>query len=450
MKLRSRLLLITGAITMASTFAVGAFGADLAFRSELNRADLSIKSVFDAASTTNKDAVAAAVEDAMLRTIQVTVGLIDNGNEIVTLQGDDSLISTAPPATQMVLAEKRAVTIDAVHDYRLRSVSIENGSHILIAVDISAIQSARDANLALMFGFGLIAMLVALVLLWIAIRLDLKIVERLATAAQKISSGEREVHLPRAKGKSEVATLARALNEMIRSLESALEKEKSTQKAMQNFMGDASHELRTPLTVIKGYAELLATQGSKKDFRDKAVGRVRLEVERMEQLISDLLLLAELGETKDRDITEVNLSEMVSRAITDLASLDSKRKVEADIDTEVSVAGSEDQLQQLVNNVVSNIRRHTPKSAPVKASLKTSGKKVVLTFEDGGAGLSEDAYRRGIESFERFDAFASRQNGGSGLGMTIMRTIVRNHEGKIKLSASPELGGLRTEIQLPR
>ena len=450
MKLRSRLFLLTGSVTMASAITVGAFGTDLAFRSELNRADLSIASVFDAASTTDKDPITAAVEDAMLRTVQVNVALIDSSDEIVTLQGDESLISSPPPATQMLLAEKRAVTIDADSDYRLRSVSIENGTHILIAVDISTIQAARDGNLALMFGFALLSMMFALAILWIVIRLDLKIVERLAIAAQKISSGEREVRLPRVKGKSEVAALARALSEMIRSLESALETEKSTQKAMQNFMGDASHELRTPLTVIKGYAELLASQGSKKDFREKAVSRVRLEVARMEQLINDLLLLAELGETKDREITEVDLSAMLNQAISDLTSLDTKRKVDAEIEPGISLAGSEDHLQQLINNIVSNIRRHTPKSAPVRVSLKASGKKVTLVFEDGGPGLSEDAYRRGIESFERFDAFASRQNGGSGLGMTIMRTIVRNHEGKIKLSASRALGGLRTEIQFPR
>lgn len=450
MKLRTRLLLLTGAITMVSTLAVGAIGVDLAFRSELNRADASVASVFEAASAEDVDPIAAAVEDAMLRTVEVTVALIDITNDIVTLEGDDQLFSAVPPSTQMVLAEKKPVTIDATKDYRLLSVSIENGNHILIAVDISAMQAARDANLALIFSFGLAAMIVSLGLLWLAIRLDLRVVERLALSAQRISSGERDVHLPRVKGESEVATLAKSLSEMIRSLESALDKEKSTQKAMQNFMGDASHELRTPLTVIKGYAELLATQGSKKEFREKAVSRVRLEVQRMEQLISDLLLLAELGEAQLREATDVDLSDMVSRAVGDLASLDRKRKVTVNIQPNVVCKGFEDHLQQLVNNLVGNIRRHTPKNAPVVVSLKATGKKISLVFEDGGPGLSDELYSRGIDSFERFDAFASRQNGGSGLGMTIMRTIVRNHSGEIKLSASPTLGGLRSEIQLPR
>jgi signal transduction histidine kinase len=450
MKLRTRLLLLTGSITMVTTFAVGTIGADLAFRSELNRADASIASVFNASQVAGKDPIAAAVEDAMLRTVQVTVALLDNQNEVVTLQGDDALISTSPPAAELVLAEKRAVTIDAWHDYRLRSVSIDNGSHILVAVDISAIQAARDANLALMFSIGLGAMAISLALLWIVIRLDLRIVERLALAAKRISAGEQGVSLPRVKGKSEVASLAKSLGEMIRSLGQALEKEKSTQRAMQSFMGDASHELRTPLTVIKGYAELLASQGAKKEFRDKAIPRVRLEVERMEQLINDLLFLAELGETKERDQSEVNLSDMVDRAVNDLVALDAKRKISFEVAPDVTVIGSEEHLQQLVNNIFSNIRRHTPKTAEVRVELKSASKKATLVVEDGGPGLSEDAYRRGIESFERFDAFASRQNGGSGLGMTIMRTIVRNHEGKIKLSQSRALGGLRTEIQLPR
>ena len=72
----------------------------------------------------------------------------------------------------------------------------------------------------------------------------------------------------------------------------------------------------------------------------------------------------------------------------------------------------------------------------------------VLTIDDAGPGLTDEVYARGIEGFERFDAFASRQHGGTGLGMTIMRAIVAEHQGTMQLSRS-DLGGLRTEISLP-
>jgi K+-sensing histidine kinase KdpD len=102
-----------------------------------------------------------------------------------------------------------------------------------------------------------------------------------------------------------------------------------------------------------------------------------------------------------------------------------------------------------MHNVFSNIEKHTDARDAVRISLARSGKsKVKLVFEDAGPGLSEDQYDKGIEKFVRFDPFASRQNGSSGLGMTIIRAIVARHGGSVRLSKS-ELGGLKTEITMP-
>lgn len=450
MKLRTRLFAATALIITASTVAVGAAGYTSAYESEIERVDAAINSVFDAASASASNATSAAVEDASLRTVQVSVAILDSQEDVITIEGDDTLITKAPDAAKLILAEKKAVSINSDTQYRLRSYSEDGGTHLLIAADISAIESARIANLNWLFGFSLTAVLIALAVLWLVIRFDIRIVERLARDAKRIANGEEDVALPRTKGDSEVAQLSKSLGEMVHSLESAIRTERGAQQAMQSFMGDASHELRTPLTVIKGYAEMLGSQGAKKEFREKALQRITYEVVRMEQLINDLLLLAELGETRERPTAVVDLSEMVGYAVTDLKSLDTRRKVVFDIQPGVTIDGSAEHLQQMLNNIFSNIRRHTPKSAPVNVQLSATTKSIELVIEDGGAGLPEAAYNRGIDSFERFDAFASRQNGGSGLGMTIMRTIARQHHGTISLSKSKSLGGLRTEIKLPR
>jgi signal transduction histidine kinase len=116
----------------------------------------------------------------------------------------------------------------------------------------------------------------------------------------------------------------------------------------------------------------------------------------------------------------------------------------------LKVMGSGAHLHQLFSNLFGNIRKHTPVDAEVRVSLSSAGAdEVLLTVEDAGPGLPEHYYDDGVESFVRFDAFASRQQGSSGLGMTIMRTIVDQHGGRVRLSRS-DLGGLKTEIYLAR
>ena len=102
----------------------------------------------------------------------------------------------------------------------------------------------------------------------------------------------------------------------------------------------------------------------------------------------------------------------------------------------------------MIQNIFSNIRRHTPSSAPVLVELKSKGKEIHLRIEDGGPGLPEDAYNKASYEFERFDRSRSRDTGGSGLGLSIIAAIVKEHSGEISLSKS-SLGGLAIHIQLP-
>ena len=175
---------------------------------------------------------------------------------------------------------------------------------------------------------------------------------------------------------------------------------------------------------------------------------------RMQGLINDLLMLAELGEAKPVETGMVNLSTLVQAAVDDLKALQPKRKVSASIDANLNIAGSAEYLAQLVANLFGNLRRHTPDDAKVTVSLSTveatanTPAGIELTVDDGGPGLPAESYSRGISAFQRFDDSRSRESGGSGLGMSIMAGIVRQHGGRIELNQSP-LGGLQTVIFMP-
>jgi signal transduction histidine kinase len=218
---------------------------------------------------------------------------------------------------------------------------------------------------------------------------------------------------------------------------------------MQEFLGDASHELRTPLTVIKGYVELLSQDaiGEMAPY-DRYLGRVTSEIQRMEALINDLLLLAELGDHRVTLAERVQLSEIVSVHAADLQELEPNRDIRLNIEPDIHVTGLGSLLEQLLANLSSNIRRHTPESAAVAIELVESGDYACLTIDDAGPGLPQGSYDQQTTHFKRFDSSRARQSGGSGLGMSIISAIVRQHQGTFELSQS-HLGGLRTLIKLP-
>ena len=449
MKLSTRLFGATALLTTASSAVVGLVGLNVSYNSEISRIDKALSSVVSAVEDAGDDKLLAAMESATASGTQISVGLLDSQLQVTVLAGDDKLLPSAPASQPLVEARTKAVTIDGATHYRFRSVALSRTDHLLIASDVRAIEESKSTSTSGLLAFTGSVALLSIVLIWLLIRRDLKVLAKLAQAAKDISQGGEQVSLPRVKASNEVVLLSNSLGEMVETLESAITTERNAQRAIQEFVGDASHELRTPLTVIKGYTEMLQTRGSDSEFRDKALERVAAEVIRMDRLIADMLTMAELGEERRAERQVVNITELLEAAVSDFATLSSERNVESNIAAGVGIQGAPDQLHQLLNNIFSNIQRHTPADAQVKVSLTTTEANVLLVVDDAGPGLPEDAYERGIDGFERFDPFAARANGGTGLGMTIMRKIVADHGGKIVLSKS-HLGGLRTEITLAR
>jgi signal transduction histidine kinase len=218
---------------------------------------------------------------------------------------------------------------------------------------------------------------------------------------------------------------------------------------MQEFLGDASHELRTPLTVIKGYVEMLSKgQLTQDSDKARAFDRVGTEITRMESLVRDLLLLAELGESGTRDIERIDFSEIIKAHGADFMTLNPQRKVTLAIADEISIEASRDYISRFIQNALANIVRHTATDDSVKISLTNQGKYAQLVIEDAGPGLPESAYKEDIRSLNRFDKSRSRDKGGSGLGMSIMSAVIQKLDGTFSLRKS-ELGGLAIVVVLP-
>lgn len=457
MKLQTRLSIATATIISLVSVAIGGFAVSTSFDSDIARVDDALSVAANQAANTTGDPISSALLAADTAAISLNVSFLTLNGDLLSLNPGSVELTETPEFSVLDSAAAQSITIyeGGTAIYRLRTVALPDSEYLLFATSLESQIASRDGNIRLLlwFVFGSIAFGAAAIAMFI--RRDVRKISRLVDAAGLIADGETNVPLPLGNGQSEVDRLARALSHMVDSLQNSIALERDTQQNMQTFLGDASHELRTPLTVIKGYVELLQKNpdaGAEQTAR--AYERMLSEANRMDALIKDLLLLAELGETKTdtkimSELSVIDLSAVVGTAVDDLRILQPTRPVVVSIEPNVMVLGARDLILQVLANLTSNIRRHTLVTDSLRVSLRNEDDLfAVLSFDDGGRGLPEEFYAAGINHFQRFDNSRSRESGGSGLGMSILAAIVRKHGGEVKLEKS-DLGGLRTEIRLP-
>ena len=395
-----RYLFASAIITTALSLLIGGFATLSVKNSQIQVIDSQLNTIADSVRQNPNAPVSAALNSAAEQDFNVTIALVSASGEL-SIINESQLNFQVPPIDSIIsIAQNSATTVNAVEDYRLISISISGGDRLLLADSLKASNETYSDNLIRLIIFTFAADVIAISLSYLVIR--------------------------RNNRKLQADSLAR----------------------MQRFLADASHELRTPLTVIKGYSEMLAKgQISVESDRERAFERVNSEIVRMENLIHDLLLLAELGETSVPIREEVDLSDLLNSYTRDFKTLNSQRSVSIDIEDGITCLGSTDHLRRLMQNILNNISRHTPTTAPVRIALSKNGKRSTLLIEDGGPGLPENSYRDGIELLNRFDTARSRETGGSGLGLSIIAAIVHEHGGNLALRKSA-LGGLAVEVTL--
>jgi two-component system OmpR family sensor kinase len=163
------------------------------------------------------------------------------------------------------------------------------------------------------------------------------------------------------------------------------------------------------------------------------------ESERMSLLVDDLLLLARLDEGRPLEREPVELDAVVREAVDTARMLEPSRSVEVELEP-ARVVGDRDRLRQTVDNLLSNVRAHTPADAAVSVSLQRRNGHALLTVTDTGPGLSADQAAHVFERFYRTDASRTRASGGVGLGLSIVAAVVEAHGGSVSVDSTPGRG----------
>lgn len=269
-------------------------------------------------------------------------------------------------------------------------------------------------------------------------------VHDITTRAHRITAENLDQTIPVKNENDEIGRLASTINEMIRRLHDSFAQ-------VRQFSADASHELRTPLTVMRGELELCLRNPKTPDQYRTVLESSLEEILRLSKIIDNLLSLAK-AEQGNADLTfsEVDLKSLVNELYEDSVVLAEQKRICVKLKevAPITIVGDRVRLRQLFLNLVDNAIKYTPEGGSVWLSVGREDGSAVFEVADSGIGIPQEDLEKIFNRFYRVDKARSREQGGSGLGLSIAKWIAGLHRGSI--SVTSELGkGSSFVVRLP-
>ncbi|MGW0707587.1 sensor histidine kinase [Streptomyces sp. NPDC002643] len=382
--------------------------------------------------------------------------------EVVTGHGRREALTAAQRAALAGITADGTLhtrTIPGLGTYRVTAVS-GNVASVLAGLPMAAVQDSihnlvvTEALIAAV-GLAVSGSVCALVL-----RRRLRPLGRVAATAVEVAGARLDhgevtelARVPAADTDpaTEIGQVGTALNHLIDRMESALAQRRRSEDRMRRFLADVGHELRTPLASIAGHAEMMERDAA--PIEPHLVWRrVAAQSARMTGLVEDLLLLAHLDEGRPLQAVDVNLATLVAEAVWDAqaAGADHDWELALLLDTPATVTGDPARSTQVVTNLLTNARVHTPPGTCITVAVEATRAGCVIRVRDDGPGIPPDLLPSVFERFTRTDTSRSRipgEGGGSGLGLAIAVAITQAHDGRIDVESEP--GRTEFTVTLP-
>jgi two-component system OmpR family sensor kinase len=353
---------------------------------------------------------------------------------------------------------------DRSTSWRLVAGEVTDGLVVVVGIDLAGDNAVLGRLVTIEIVVGLLVLAMLGVAGYLLVRNSLRPLVEVEHTAQAIAGGDLSRRVPEGDDRTEVGRLSTALNGMLGRIESSFraqqaseEQARASEARMRRFVADASHELRTPLTSIRGFAEL-HRQGAASGPEDtrRLMQRIESEATRMGMLVEDLLQLARLDQQRPLSLAPVDLAELAGDAVHDARAVQPDRPIGLHLDPSLTdapvVVGDEARLRQVLGNLVTNALTHTPVTAKITLRLSEDPADpgtVVVSVTDEGPGLAPGDAQRVFERFYRADTSRTRAAGGSGLGLSIVASLVAAHGGRVGLTTAPGEGSTFA-VRLPR
>ncbi len=382
---------------------------------------------------------------------------------------------------------------------------------LLIGADLTDTNAVIGSFASIFLGFGLVVVILSAALTRMLVTSTLRPLRDVEATAARFASGDFSQRLSGATPNTELGRLSASLNMMLTRIDKAFADRAATISQMRRFVGDASHELRTPLVSVRGYAELYRMGAiANPDDVAQAMERIEKEAIRMSALVSDLLELARLDESRPLELVPVDLVPLARDAALDamasapdrtvsvvvadtasgaavgadatlapatapdapaaaggfagtaLARLRGRRgrRATASIPEPIVIApeeapeaivmGDENKLRQVITNLMGNAVRFSPAGSPIELVVGVDAARgtTSIAVVDHGDGIPDQLKKKIFERFFRADSSRARDTGGSGLGLSIAASIVGLHHGRVDVLDTPG-GGATFRVTLP-
>jgi two-component system, OmpR family, sensor kinase len=325
--------------------------------------------------------------------------------------------------------------------YRVLIRSVPGGGRIAISQETTVRNEiARDSALRTVLPI-LIMVPILLLLIGNLVRQLLKPVTRLADEIDARS--EQELHpIQQAHVPSEIRPFVIAINRLLQRVSDSMQ-------LQRRFVADASHELRSPMAALSLQAEMLSNVDMP-DEAKKRLARLREGIDRGRNLLDQLLSLARAQDAKVTPIKTISVQQVYRRVLEDLMPLAEAKHIDVGVAnaSDVHLLVNELDLVAIVKNLVDNAIRYTPDGGRIDLSVVDEPNHVILEIEDSGVGIPEEERERVLDPFYR--VLGSDQT-GSGLGLSIVKTIAERLQGRIELSESSQFPqGLKARVVLEK
>ena len=308
-------------------------------------------------------------------------------------------------------------------------------------ISTAADQSFEREQLRAAWIIAAFALALAAVAALVLARVFLQPLKRVAAATHRLAAGDYATRVEVA-SRDELGRLAEDFNRLAQALQ-------RNEDLRRRFMADVSHELRTPIAVLR--AGLEALEDGVRPLTRESVASLQGEVAALGKLVEDLyqLALADVGALTYRK-EPVEVAEVLEQATEPFASRLAERGLsfQKQFTSDLKVMADADRLAQAFRNLLENSARYTDAGGKVRVTARKNGSGVKIDFEDSAPGVPADTLPHLFERFYRVEGSRSRANGGAGLGLSIVRSVVEAHGGAIEAGAS-SLGGVRVTITLP-
>jgi two-component system OmpR family sensor kinase len=361
------------------------------------------------------------------------------------------------------LVPKRLHALHPVSDWRVAQTAISGRGDVQLRLWTSPVRggilvastSIGDVNktvgrlrLILILGSIGAALLVAFGVM-LVLRRGLRPIEVMATEADRITAGDLADRVSRQDPRTEVGRLGTALNGMLTRIETSVAEREASQDLTRRFFADASHELRTPLASLRANAELYQ-QGAltTRPQVDEAMRRITLEAQRMGKLVDDMLRLARLEQHADPEHEVVDLSALVGGCAESARVTGALQTWRTEIAPGLATTGDQELLRRAVDNLLANVRAHTPEGTVATISAARSNGSVVIDVSDDGPGVPDDRLPRLFDRFYRAGPSTETPCQGSGLGLAIVTAVAATHHGAAEASLNAP-HGLRVTLTFP-